>query len=191
MDGRTLGSRDMSERVRGVNAVRSDRARREEPRQELLFARGPLRHADVRGGQGRLVQAAEGQDARPRRRIGLGQDDRRPHADAPAPGDLRRGDLRGPRHPVDVGEGVHALEAAHPDHLPEPVRVAQPALHDRQHPDRADGDPRHRRQRAGAHRPRVRAPEEGRACPRSRSTSTRTSSPAGSGSGSRSRAASR
>ena len=65
------------ERVRGVDAGRSDRPRREEPRQELLLARGPVRQARVRGGEGRVVQAAQGQDARARRRIGLGQDDGR------------------------------------------------------------------------------------------------------------------
>ena len=84
---------------------------------------------------------------------------------------------------------VHAVQAADPDHLPESVRFAQPALHRRAHPDRADGDPRDRRQRAGAHRARVRAPAEGRPARKSRSTSIRTSSPAVSGSGSRSRAA--
>ena len=77
MDGRTHGSRDMSERVRGVNATRPDRARREGPRQELLFARRPLRHANLRSGEGRLVQAAQGQDAGARRRIRFRQDDGR------------------------------------------------------------------------------------------------------------------
>ena len=101
----------------------------------------------------------------------------------------RRGVLRGPRHPGDVGPRVHGLQAADPDHLPESVRVAQPAVHRRPHPDRADGDPRHRRRR------RRSAPNSGSrccarsACRRPRSTSTRTSSRAGSGSGSRSRAA--
>ena len=87
----------------------------------------------------------EGQDARARRRIGLGQDDGRPDADAPARGVRGRGDLRGPRHPVDVAEGVHGVQAADPDHLPESLRVAQSALHRRPHPDGADGHPRHRR----------------------------------------------
>ena len=86
---------------------------------------------------------------------------------------------------------VHGVQAAHPDHLPESVRVAQSALHRRPDPDRADGDPRHRRERAGAHRARVRAAGTRSACPKSRSTSIRTSSRAASGSGSRSRAASR
>ena len=59
-----------------------------------------------------------------------------------------------------VAARVHGLQAAHPDHLPEPVRVAQPALHRRPDPDRADEDPQHRRRRAGARRPRVRAAGE-------------------------------
>ena len=84
---------------------------------------------------------------------------------------------------------VHALQAAHPDHLPEPVRVAQPALHDRPDPHRADDDPRHRRQRPGARRPGVRDARQGGAARKSRSTSIRTSSRAGSASASRSRAA--
>ena len=51
-------ARTSSERKRGVSRQRSDRARREEPRQELLFARRALRQARVRGGEGRVVPAA-------------------------------------------------------------------------------------------------------------------------------------
>ena len=40
--------------------------------------------------------------------------------------------------------------AAHPDRVPEPVRLAQPALHDRPDAGRADDDPRHRHRRRRA-----------------------------------------
>ena len=59
-------------------AGRSDHPRGQQPVEELLLARRPVRQARVQGGEERLVQAAEGQDARPRRRVGLGQDDGRP-----------------------------------------------------------------------------------------------------------------
>ena len=88
-------------------------------------------------------------------------------------------------------QGVHAVQAAHPDHLPEPVRVAQSALHRRP-------DPRPSRWRSTASgRPRRSAPTSRSSCCRRsgcrkcRSTSIRTSSRADSASASRSRAASR
>ena len=81
------------------------------------------------------------------------------------------------------------LPPPHPDHLPEPVRQPQPALHRRPDPDRADEDPRHRRERARALRARGCSWLGAWACRRQRSTSTRTSSPAASASASRSRAA--
>ncbi len=132
---------------------------------------------------------AQGQDAGPGRRVRLGQDDGRPDADAPARGDDRRGAVRRQGHPVDVAARVHGLQAPDPDHLPESVRVAEPALHRRPDPDRADADPRHRHSR------RRTAPSwpssccRRSACPKSRSTNIRTNSRAGSGSASRSRAA--
>ena len=168
--------------------LRPDHSRRAQARQGLLHARRRVRPAPVSGGQGRVVPAAQGQDARARRRVGIGQDDGRPDAHAPARGVIGRGAVRGPRHPVDVSARIHGLQAAHPDHLPESVRVAQSALHHRPDPDRADDDPRHRRPR------RRSAPTSPSrcctrsACRRSRSTSIRTNSPAASASASRSRA---
>ena len=62
---------------------------------------------------------------------------------------------------------LHGVPPAHPDHLPEPVRQPQPALHGRPDPDRADEDPRHRRQRrASAFDRAVRAAQARRACRR-------------------------
>ena len=109
---------------------------------------------------------------------------------APARGDRAARCCSRAGHPVDVADREFMrVQAAHPDHLPEPVRVAQSALHRRPDPDRADADPRHRRGDAGAHRARVRAARARSGCPRSRSTSIRTSSRAASASASRSRAA--
>ena len=102
MNAGHAGPKHMEERPRGVKAERPGHPRRPQPVEELLLARGAVRQARVQGGEGRLVQAAQGQDAGPRRRVGLGQDDRRPHADAAARGDRRRGALRGQGHPEDV-----------------------------------------------------------------------------------------
>ena len=85
---RPRAAMNLTERAARHLAGRSDRPRRQEPRQELLFARRSVRPARVRGGEGRVVRAAQGQDARARRRIGIGQDDGRPDADAPARGVL-------------------------------------------------------------------------------------------------------
>ena len=46
MDGSARGPQHMEERVRGTSPADPDRARREEPRQEFLLARGPVRHAE-------------------------------------------------------------------------------------------------------------------------------------------------
>jgi peptide/nickel transport system ATP-binding protein len=108
-------------------------------------------------------QLPKGKTLGPRRRVGLRQDDGRADADAPARGYHRRGDLRGTRPAVDVAAGLHGVQAAHPDHLPESVRVAQSPLHRRPDHRRADVDPRHRQVGAGAHRHGVRAAEQGRA----------------------------
>ena len=99
--------------------------------------------------------------ARHRRRIGLGQDDARPRAAAPAraerrPG-RRPGDLRRPRPARAAARRAAADPAPHPGRVPEPVRVAQPALHGRADAGRADDDPRHRRRRRRARRARARA----------------------------------
>ena len=86
---------------------------------------------------------------------------------------------------------IHAVQAAHPDHLPESVRVAQPALHRRPDLDGADAT-----STASEHGDRS-APSwrsscwRRSGCPRRPSTSIRTSSRAASASASRSRAASR
>ncbi|UUZ50298.1 ATP-binding cassette domain-containing protein [Massilia sp. B-10] len=42
---------------------------------------------------------------------------------------------------------IHGLQAAHPDHFPESLRLAQPAFYCRPDPDGADAHPRHRRRR--------------------------------------------
>ena len=134
-----------AERRRGIAAGDPVILEVREPRQESSSREGLFGTREFKAVTGRLVPAAARQDAGPGRRVGLGQDDRGPDADAPARGHRRRGALRGPRPADDVAARVHGLQAAHPDRLPEPVRLAQPALHRRPDPDRADADPRHRR----------------------------------------------
>src|SRR5205814_9899095 len=72
------------------------------------------------------------------------------------------GAVRVQGHPVTVAPPVHGLQAPDPDHLPEPVRVAEPADDRRPDPERADADPRHRRVGTGPHRTGIRAAAEGR-----------------------------
>ena len=134
---------NLTERTRGITAGRPDHPRREGPRQEFLFPRRRVRPAQVRGGEGCLVQAAEGQDTGPCRRIGFRQDDRRADPDAPARGVERAGVVRRQGYPGDVAARVHGVQAPHPDHFPEPVRIAESAHDRRPDPDRADADPRH------------------------------------------------
>jgi peptide/nickel transport system ATP-binding protein len=123
-------------------------------------------------------------------RVGLGQDDRGPHAHAPARRHQRRGALRG-HGPAEAHRARDdGLPPAHPDHLPESVRLAEPALHRRPDPGRADEDPLDRQGPGRARRDGLRSSSSAWACPSSRSTSTRTSSRVASARGSRSRAAS-
>ena len=119
----------------------------------ILEARGLAKSFDgVSGGEGRELQARQGQDARPGRRIRLGQDDARPAGDRLH--EASGGELR-----FD-GEDLRAvprarLQAPHPDRVPESLRLAQSALQHRPDPDRADAHPRHRR---GRRRSAVRSP---------------------------------
>src|SRR6185503_19964057 len=108
-----------------------------------------------------VISHRQGKDPGRRRRIGLRQDHGRAPRGAPAPGDCRASAFRRKEPPGRRFEEIPALQAAHPDRVPEPVRLAQPALHGRPDPDRADADPRHRRRRHGAARPGGRAPRKG------------------------------
>ena len=88
-------------RDQGEGSRRARRDRRDRPHQELLDPERRLRSQGIQGRARRDLQAARRPHARRRRRIGLGQDDARPDAAAPAraerrPG-RRQGDLRRPR----------------------------------------------------------------------------------------------
>ena len=101
-----------------------------------------------RSGDGVSFQPAAGAHVGRRRRIGLGQDDDGPDAAAPArtqwrPG-RRQGAVRRPGPARARRAPVAADAPAHPDRVPEPVCVAEPALCDRPDARRADDDPRHR-----------------------------------------------
>ena len=93
----------------------------------------------------RDLRRREGRDARPRGRVRLRQVHRRARHHAPHRADRRLGHLRGRRR---CAEGVaQRPERAPPrraDHLPGPVRVAEPAHAHRRDRRRAAQDPRHR-----------------------------------------------
>ena len=97
---------------------------------------------------------------------------------------------RAGHHPRSTARELRAAAARTADHLPGPVRVAEPAAHGRPDRRRADAGQRHqparRREDAGPG-----AAGDGRARTRSTTTATRTSSPAASASASASPARSR
>jgi peptide/nickel transport system ATP-binding protein len=80
-------------------------------------------------------------------RVRLGQDDDRHAADAADRRHRRQRHVRRQGPAVAVGGGDDGVPPPHPDHLPEPVREPEPALHDRPDTHRADAYPRHRYQR--------------------------------------------
>ena len=87
-----------------------------------------------------------GRGPRPRRRVGQRQDDHRPGGRQADPPDGRPGRLRRPGRQRPVGRGRPArVPAARPDHLPGPVRDAQPEADDPRLRGRADRGqpPRH------------------------------------------------
>ena len=138
----------------------------------------------------RVLLRRQGRDARPGRRVGIGQDDRRAH-DPPAPRPRRGLDhLRRGRH-----RGLSALRApgrppADADGVPGSLLVAQPAHEGRQRDRGARAGPR-RHRALGGRAARGGDARARRAAARARPSATRASSPAASGSGSRSRAPSR
>ena len=101
--GRAAETRRQGEGSGGARHRRGDR-----PEEELLDPQRRLRAHRVPGREGRDLSPARRPHARHRRRIGLGQDDARPDAAAPARGERRPGrrpgDLRRPR-PAGAFEG--------------------------------------------------------------------------------------
>ena len=132
--------------------VGPDHPRGEEPRQDVLPEGGALRQARGARGARRELQAAARQDPGAGGRVGLGQDHRRAHPHAAARGHGGSGALRGARPAGAHRARDDGLPPAHPDHLPEPVREPEPALHRGPDPGRADAHPRHRQGRARARR---------------------------------------
>src|SRR6185436_1933916 len=110
-------------------------------------ARGPWAVEKFRrrgGGERRELQARQGQDARPGRRVRHGQDHAGTDGHAPARTFRRRTALprRGrPRH------AAPRLQAQGADRVPEPLRLAQSEIQHRRHADRADAPAWHRRGR--------------------------------------------
>ena len=113
----------------------------------LVEVRDLVKHFPVKGG---ILQRTVGQvkavdgvsfdhparrDARPGRRVGLRQDDRRPAAAAADRADVGRRSCSTAGGQVDIakldGARAQAVPAADADHLPGPVRVARPAHADR------------------------------------------------------------
>jgi peptide/nickel transport system ATP-binding protein len=80
-------------------------------------------------GQRCLVFARARQDAGRGGRIRFRQDDDGLDAAAAARGHGRHGPVRGARFDQHAGARVHGLQAAHPDHFPEPVCCAQSPLY--------------------------------------------------------------
>ena len=98
----------------------------------------------LRGGRRRVVRHPARPDAGPGRRVGLRQDDHRQgdRATAARPGRHRRPGAARRQQPVRAaGRRAASRAARHPDHLPGPVLVAEPAharvRHPRRGPDRA------------------------------------------------------
>ncbi len=123
------------------DAVGPDHPGGEEPQQGLHAEGGALRQTLHTRREGRELLAAQRQDAGTRGRIGLGQDDSGLDAHAAARCHERRGALRGHGPAASFGKRDDGLPQAHPDHLPESLRVAESA-HDRgPDPHRAYEDP--------------------------------------------------
>ena len=87
---------------------------------------GPARRRR-QGGRRRLADDRARRDARPRRRVGLRQVDRRPRDPAPLRADRRHDPLRRHRHHAPRRDRDAAAAAADADDLPGSVRVAEPA----------------------------------------------------------------
>ena len=161
--------------------------RRRAPRVEGLVKHFPIKAGvfkhtvgQVRAVDGVDLSVVEGRDARRRRRVGLRQDDARPHDHQAARADRRHDRLRRPRHHELSSRSADAADPPRdPDRLPGPVRVAEPA-HDRARDRRrAAADPRHLPRRARADSASRSSCARSASAPSTR-TASRTSSPAAS-----------
>ena len=120
-------------------------------RRHLLERRRPRE-----GGRRRLVHDARRRGARPRRRIGLGQDHGRPHHPAPHRPDARAASSsRASDIAASRASGAAAVPPARAADLPGPLRLAQSAHARRGDRRRAADRPRHRRAAARERRERV------------------------------------
>ena len=125
----------------------------------LLRVEGLVKHFPIKAGvfkhtvgavravDGVDLSRPQGRDARHRRRVGLRQDDARPHDHQADRADSRLDRLRRPRHHRSQAARDAPDPARDPDRLPGPLRVVEPA-HDRERDrGRAAADPQHLRRR--------------------------------------------
>ena len=156
---------------------------------EVRGADAALQRARRHGacGRGRLLRARGRRGARPRRRIGLGQDDDRPGDSAPHRSDRGAHHLSRRGHHEAAGQGAEALPPPGAADLPGPVRLAQPA-HDGRGDHRGTARrARHRQEPRGAAPARRSRFSSRSACRAMPSRATRINSRAASASASRSR----
>ena len=106
----------------------------------------PATHRRPRqGGRRGLLRAAQGRDAGHRRRVRLRQVQPRPDADAAGGADRRQAHVRRRGRLQPEGRSDAPAAPGHPDRLPGPVHLAQPAQDRRRHHRRAVRDPPGRR----------------------------------------------
>ncbi len=99
---------------------------------EFLSQEGPVAGGgDLQGGRRHLVHDQARRERGPGRRIRLRQVHHLDDGDAAARSDLRHGHIRRRGYRRDPGQGIRQVAdaQAHPDGVPGPDRVAQPALH--------------------------------------------------------------
>ena len=100
------------------------------------------------GGRRRLLRDPPRRDARPGRRVGLRQDDRRAAPPAPDRADVRLDPVRRRRAHGAQGRRAQAVPPPDADHLPGPVREPRPADADRRQHRRGPAHPRPRHRHA-------------------------------------------
>ena len=133
---------------RGARSDADEQRERDPPHRgsrQALPDQGRGVQAHRRAGAGRRRRRPDGadrRDARDRRRVGVRQDDARPHDHQAARAHGRQDRLRGQGHHQPEAPPDAAGSSRSPDRVPGPVRVAQPADDGARHRLRAAADPR-------------------------------------------------